>query len=319
MITILPESHKSTIGLKIEGKLTHKAYKAIIPTLEQAIQQYGSIQLLLEMHNFKGWQIKAAFDDLIFAFKNRRKIDRVAILCDGSKDVWTSLIDQPFAKGTKGREKYFKIHDKKTAWNWLNHHQTSTQNLAVDASIIDNISLKNHPESAPDCRFCLIIGQSPLRFFAAGILNHWKVLKGVDFAVMQAAHDITYPDELTVNLDVIQILKRLNWFSLLMRSKALTPSNPNTMILKVSLFEKIITKELELDKARIKLLTHISNDSIGWKAQFQKHSMKYYKNVFSMSQDLKLNPSTQEEALSDDFSTQVINLWDAIHVALRQS
>lgn len=319
MITILPESCHSVIGLKIEGKLTHKAYQAILPKLEDAIQQHGSIQLLLEIHNFKGWQIKAAFDDLIFSFKNRRKIDRVAILCDGSRDFWTSLIDQPFAKGTKGREKYFKSSEKKAAWNWLTHKSNT---IPDGQCVIEDHCSSALPPPAPNYRFLLVIGQSPLRFFVAGILDHWKALKRVDFGINHETSSIRSPQEFSLNQDAIQILKRLNWLSLLVRSKALLPSSNNQMILKTALFEKAIAKKLGLQDTPVKRIKHLAKQSTGWQAQFSKYSAKNYTHILLIDEGLLLNHVPENYDFSqmkiDNFSSKLIQLWDSMHFILRQ-
>lgn len=320
MITLLPESHGSTIGLKIQGKLTHDAYMSILPKLEHAIKQHGTIQLLLEINDFRGWQIKAAFDDLVFAFKNRHKIDRVAIVCDRTRDIWVSLIDQPFAKGTKGREKYFKPAEKEAAWVWLKRGK-NIGGMPESNCMILKADATEKEAPLQDIRLCLITGQSPLRFFAAGILDRWKLLKHADFAVLKSTATQT-PKEIVLRSDAIQIVKRLQWFTPLIRLKGLVDCKGETMTLKVSIFEQFAADQLNLGGIRTRNLDQLKERGSSWQALFSKGIAKNYKHVLWM--DPVFNPNEQLPHFypfnmnEDHFSEEVARLWDAVHLLLRQ-
>ena len=55
MIYKMHQSSGDTIGFHLSGKLTDDDYwETLVPELEQAVEQWGKINLLLEMEDFHG-------------------------------------------------------------------------------------------------------------------------------------------------------------------------------------------------------------------------------------------------------------------------
>lgn len=163
MIEILPESKGPFIGLNIKGKLTHHAYKMIVPLLEKTIKNHKKISLLIDLEGFKGWKMRAALDDVLFDIKNHHAIERVAIICEKQSDEWLSLIDQPFMRGSRGKSKYFLPNDKHKAWNWLEALPRETHN-------------KNYLHEALIYRKQIgILGNSLEALFFACLLKQWSI------------------------------------------------------------------------------------------------------------------------------------------------
>jgi len=56
MITELPESSGRDVGFLIQEKLTDEDYKqTLIPVIEEAIKDQQKINVLFQMHLFRGW------------------------------------------------------------------------------------------------------------------------------------------------------------------------------------------------------------------------------------------------------------------------
>ena len=83
------DRHGITIGIerigsepvlvfKATGKLTHKDYEAIVPVLDSSLEGINSnhIKMLVDITEFTGWELRAAWDDfklgLKVGFKNRK-------------------------------------------------------------------------------------------------------------------------------------------------------------------------------------------------------------------------------------------------------
>ena len=102
--------------ITILGKLTHEDYEMMVPMLENAIQDVKEphIRALVDMRNFEGWELRAAWDDLKLGIKHNREFSKIALL--GNKD-WEKLAAQVANWFTSGEIKYFE--DKTEAINWL--------------------------------------------------------------------------------------------------------------------------------------------------------------------------------------------------------
>lgn len=166
MISFLDESKGPFIGLNIRGRLTHEAYQSIVPTLEKEIKIHKKIYLLIDLQGFKGWNLRAAFDDTLFAIKNHKAIKRVAIICEKASDEWLTLIDQPFMRGSRGKAKYFLPHEKTQAWDWLKKINTTDTAMALPDDF--HKALINRQKIA-------IIGDNPEALFFAHLLKQWAI------------------------------------------------------------------------------------------------------------------------------------------------
>jgi len=86
---------------EVEGRILHDDYVTMIPLLEQAIKEHGSLRCVIDIKSIKGYEPRAMFDDLKFDLTHIRKIERCAILCDKGWLVWVmkfSGLIMPFTK-----------------------------------------------------------------------------------------------------------------------------------------------------------------------------------------------------------------------------
>jgi len=117
MLMKLEQSTPAVIGFLASGRLTDNDYKKfLIPEVKQAIAEQGSIRLLFMMDGFEGWDIQAAWDDLIFGMEINRQVERVAIVGDKDWEKWVARLVKAF---THGEVRYFDLKQREQAWAWI--------------------------------------------------------------------------------------------------------------------------------------------------------------------------------------------------------
>jgi len=105
------------LTLSINGKLKHSDYETIVPMLESAIAgvEKPKIKALVDMRNFDGWELRAAWDDLKLGLKHGREFTKIAMI--GNKK-WKEYAAQIGSWFIAGDIKYFE--NEGDACNWLN-------------------------------------------------------------------------------------------------------------------------------------------------------------------------------------------------------
>ena len=115
-VTVKTLDYGPAIEVAVTSKLHKADYDEFIPLLEQAIQQYGKIRLLLDMHDFHGWDFGAFWEDLKFGIKDFNHFDRIAMVGEKNWEKAMSILCKPFVSGTV---RYFDHSEKTAALNWL--------------------------------------------------------------------------------------------------------------------------------------------------------------------------------------------------------
>jgi len=79
------------IELSIKGKLTHKEVKQFTEKIEEILKEYkiASINLLVDLREIKGIELKALWEDIQFVFKHIDTIKKVAILGDNKFEEYS--------------------------------------------------------------------------------------------------------------------------------------------------------------------------------------------------------------------------------------
>jgi hypothetical protein len=116
MFQELAESQGNVIGYKAIGKLTDDDYKEMVPKLDQLIEEKGNIRMLLQLEDFHGWEMEAAWDDLKFGLKHRNDIERLAVVGDRQWEKLMADLVKPFMSG---QVQYFETPELRKAWEWL--------------------------------------------------------------------------------------------------------------------------------------------------------------------------------------------------------
>lgn len=116
MIETLQTGSPKTIGFKLSGKLHDEDYESFIPTVEAILAAEGKVRLFVELDDFHGWDLHAAWDDLKFGLKHYADFERIAMVGDRKWEKWMAQACKPFTKATV---RYFDASQVDQAWAWL--------------------------------------------------------------------------------------------------------------------------------------------------------------------------------------------------------
>ena len=116
MIEILKESSGNVVGFVLGGKLHDDDYKSFVPQMERIIEREGKVRILAYFHDFRGWDLHAAWDDMAFGTKHFRDIEKFALVGDRKWEEWMARLCKPF---TRAEVKYFDVQELDQAWVWL--------------------------------------------------------------------------------------------------------------------------------------------------------------------------------------------------------
>lgn len=105
------------VSLKAIGKLTHADYETITPMIDAALSEVKEpqVRVLLNATEFKGWELRAAWDDFKLGLKHRNEFAKIAIY--GNKN-WQETIAKIGSWFISGEVKYFE--NEEDALTWLN-------------------------------------------------------------------------------------------------------------------------------------------------------------------------------------------------------
>ena len=116
MIQIQSEDNSNIVYTTSSGTLEKKDYDALLPLVEQKIQQFGKIRLYFEMTDFTGWKPDAFLRDLNFDIKHVKDFEKVAMVGDKK---WQELITGLMKPFTPATIKFFPLTDKEKAKEWV--------------------------------------------------------------------------------------------------------------------------------------------------------------------------------------------------------
>ncbi|HEC19057.1 MAG TPA: STAS/SEC14 domain-containing protein [Gammaproteobacteria bacterium] len=116
MIEKLQPEKENVIAFRLTGKLHDEDYKAFVPEVEALIAREGKIRLLLQLENFQGWDLHAAWDDITFGIKHFRDLERIAVVGDLGWEKWMLKLSKPFSEA---KTRFFPADEMIAAWDWL--------------------------------------------------------------------------------------------------------------------------------------------------------------------------------------------------------
>ncbi|MCX2784128.1 STAS/SEC14 domain-containing protein [Microbulbifer thermotolerans] len=119
--------------VKAIGRLTHEDYERITPLLDYALQgiKDPKVKALVDVEDFEGWELRAAWDDFKLALKHGNEFSRIAVV---GEEKWQKVAARIASWFLSGDVQYFEEHDD--ALHWLaqpdntekssrdNHHST---------------------------------------------------------------------------------------------------------------------------------------------------------------------------------------------------
>ena len=100
----------------VSGKLSKDDYEHFAPEAERLIAQHGKINILLEMHDFHGWDFSGLWADTQFAWHHFSGIGRLAMVGEKRWHKSMATFCKPF---TKAEVRYFEHPQMTEAENWV--------------------------------------------------------------------------------------------------------------------------------------------------------------------------------------------------------
>ena len=104
------------LEVQVSGKLSAADYEAFEPAVDKLIESSGKIKILFVMRDFHGWELGAVWEDIKFATKHCRDIEKIAMVGEKTWEKWMSTICKPF---TMSSIKYFDAEEQEAAQQWL--------------------------------------------------------------------------------------------------------------------------------------------------------------------------------------------------------
>jgi len=115
MIEQLPSPSDRVLAFRLSGKVHDEDYKTFVPIVDAAGGS-GKIRILVEFHDFRGWDAGALWDDIKFATRHCTSFDRVALVGDKAWERWMAKVCGPF---TMAKVRYFDAAEIGQAWDWI--------------------------------------------------------------------------------------------------------------------------------------------------------------------------------------------------------
>jgi len=116
MIDLHEESSGKLLTVQLSGKLTKEDYEKFVPRVDAAIQQNGKVRILVQMHDFHGWELGALWEDMKFDAKHFSDIERLALVGASKWEAGMAAFCKPF---TSASIRYFDQSKAAEAETWI--------------------------------------------------------------------------------------------------------------------------------------------------------------------------------------------------------
>ncbi len=116
IIKIEESESGKVVSLTITGKLEKEDYDFFVPETEQCIKQHGKIRMIVQLIDFHGWSVGAAWEDTKFGIKHFSDIERLAITGDRKWEKGMALFCKVF---TTAKVQYFDNSELDQAQSWI--------------------------------------------------------------------------------------------------------------------------------------------------------------------------------------------------------
>jgi hypothetical protein len=115
-IDVAIENNGKLLVVKMTGRLHKDDYRHFVPVVENAVRQHGKIRMLVQMHDFHGWDATALWEDVKFDAKHFNHIERLAIVGETKWEKWMAIFCKPFTTATI---RYFPSAQMADARAWI--------------------------------------------------------------------------------------------------------------------------------------------------------------------------------------------------------
>jgi len=98
------------------GLDSRESHDRLVTDVEALVEQNGTVNLLLEMTEFKWEKFSAWGTDMEFGRDYHKKIEKMAIVGDKKWQEWLTKVTEPFYAV---EAKFFSPDDVDDAWAWV--------------------------------------------------------------------------------------------------------------------------------------------------------------------------------------------------------
>jgi SpoIIAA-like len=116
MLTLKEEAGGKLLSVTISGKLAKEDYQHFVPMVDRLIKEHGKIRILVQMHDFHGWEMAALWEDIKFDVKHFADIERLALVGETKWQAGMAKFCKPF---TKAKIEYFDETQIDRAREWI--------------------------------------------------------------------------------------------------------------------------------------------------------------------------------------------------------
>jgi hypothetical protein len=113
-ITKLDAGTGDTLGFEVSGDVTTADYEVLTPAVAEAVDEHGTIRLLLDLTDFHWEKVSAWGSDLRFGHEYHDTIERLAIVGNRTWQKHLAHLASPFY----AEESAF-FETRADAWTWL--------------------------------------------------------------------------------------------------------------------------------------------------------------------------------------------------------
>jgi hypothetical protein len=104
------------LEVRVTGTLERQDYERFEPVVERLIGEHGKVRILVQMHDFHGWDAGALWEDIKFDARHFKDIERLALVGEKRWEQGMALFCKPF---TTAKVRYFDESELETARFWI--------------------------------------------------------------------------------------------------------------------------------------------------------------------------------------------------------
>lgn len=104
------------VTLEAVGTITRQDYDRVLPELDRILAEEPALRVLIELHDFQGWEPGARLAELKFDLRHYRDFRKIAIVGDDRVETWIPKLTAPFFSG---ETRYFRQSNIALALRWI--------------------------------------------------------------------------------------------------------------------------------------------------------------------------------------------------------
>ena len=104
------------VAIKASGRLSKSDYDRFVPEFERIARASSPLRILIELDDFRGWELPALWEELKFDTTHQSDMGRVAVVGEKAWQEWGTRLSKPFFKAEM---RYFNDDRAADARIWL--------------------------------------------------------------------------------------------------------------------------------------------------------------------------------------------------------